>query len=811
MTQMPRPATHSAAQMPKGHSKTARDLMPTAHSATVTSTDAIIAATRHDDLPPHAVHTLSANRDSPDPDQSRPAWTALAERALTLRVPERQAFRSSGQISPLSASALSAQAEFMADLIADHPDLDGVAHSAIASHPDPAYRSTPLARTLTSQQITAMIAAQDDPWAMDRDTKLLRPPYDLDLINVLTLARLCATCVDQDSLDCVLSDGCATVITCSDDAEMAALSDCLTHGLKATPQAAGTAHAVPQRRIHIASIPADPGVKQSSALGHGRALLAETGPVVILATATTALPPILARLPVLKLAPVDPDVILFALRELQSATGQISTAAVCAAMPAANDLAALPVDALMLAFRSKGPIRTAACLADLCAALTPAIDNTQTEAGPVLEELAGLGAARLPLSGIVSDLRAYASGTLPWADVTSGLILAGPPGTGKTTLAAAIARSAGLPLIATTCSDWHLKGRFYEMLDAMAAAFEAARSRAPAVLFIDEIDTLGSREGQNDQNSTYNRHIINAALSQIDGLQSRDGVMIIGATNYPEMLDPALTRPGRLGKTIRILPPLERDLADVFRYHLKQDLPQADLSQLARAAAGASMADVMGAVQAARATARAADRAMTAADLKAAVDDRYLPVPDALRLRRAVYAAGRIVAAHVTASAEPLSVTICGDDCRTELRARAHASDPQAILASLICSLAGRAAEEDMMGSASGTAGGSSKSDLAQATREAIKEDLSLGRGTHLIWHAAMEDPAVLFARHKGLRDTVNRRLLTAYSRARHIVAANRAAVEAIAAHLVVDGHIDRETLRDLLLFCTDQPPALPS
>ena len=116
-----------------------------------------------------------------------------------------------------------------------------------------------------------------------------------------------------------------------------------------------------------------------------------------------------------------------------------------------------------------------------------------------------------------------------------------------------------------------------------------------------------------------------------------------------------------------------------------------------------------------------------------------------------------------------------------------------------------------MMGSASGTAGGSSKSDLAQATREAIKEDLSLGRGTHLIWHAAMEDPAVLFARHKGLRDTVNRRLLTAYSRARHIVAANRAAVEAIAAHLVVDGHIDRETLRDLLLFCTDQPPALPS
>jgi ATP-dependent Zn protease len=759
---------------------------------------------------------------------------AVAERALNLREPGRQSLRDAGLMSQFTAFALSTQADVIAGLIADHPDMNGAdtsAGDAIGAGIDGVtivsgrtWPSVPLATKLTPPQIAGMIAAQDDPWAIDRDAGTCRPPYDLDLTELLPLARLCAACVNQAGIDRVLSDGCVTVIICADDAEMTALSDMLYTSLRATPHADGTPHVTPQRRVHVVIVPADPGPTQTGMLDRARDKLKLAGPLVILTTGATALPPVLARLPVLRLASLGHDAILFALRELQSATGVISTAAVRAALPSAAGLTAglatLALDDLTLAFRARGPLRTAARLADLCAQHTAAsVDgganagseasaDTSTNAGPLLDDLPGLGAARTPLRQIVSDLRAYANGTLPWADVTSGLILAGPPGTGKTTLAAAIARSAGLPLIATTCSDWHLKGRFFEMLAAMAAAFEEARARAPAVLFIDEIDTLGSRAGRSDHNSSYDRHIINAVLARIDGNQGRDGVLIIGATNYPDLLDPALVRPGRLGKTIRILPPQERELAAVFRYHLGQDLPQIDLGPVARGAAGASMAEVMGAVQAARATARAADRAMTTADLTAAVGDRHPPVSDDLRLRIAVHEAGHIVAAHVTRSAEPLSVSLSGTDGRADMRVLPHSGDARAVTASLIRSLAGRAAEEEVLGTTSGGAGGGPNSDFAHATREAITEVLSLGRDDRLIWHPATEDPAVLFARHKGLRDTVDHRLQAAYARARSIVSANRAAVEAIAAHLVVDGHVDRDTLRDLLVFCRKRVPS---
>lgn len=822
--------------MPDARRSKAGDRM---HTAPAAKTPAITAGTTptapHAGKCPNTAHPVDTTPRATGTSDSPPAWVAVAERALNLREPDRQALRDARLVSQFRAFALSTQAEFIAGVIADHPDLDETDISAgdfnddgtdgVTSLSGGTLPSIPLATTLTAPQIAAMIAAQDDPWAIDRDTGMCRPPYDLDLTEVLPLARLCATCGDQAGIDAVLSDGCATIIICADDAEMTALSDMLYTGLRATPHAAGTSHATPQRRPLVVTVKAETGSAQVGMWDRTRAKLKVPGALVILATDATALPPVLARLPVLRLAPLGVAELLFALRELQSATGVISTAAVCATLPPAATLTAglatLVLDDLTLAFRARGPLRTAACLADLCAQQSTAGTDggahagadtgagTKTTTGPLLDDLPGLGAARDPLRQIARDLQAYASGTLPWADVTGGLILAGPPGTGKTTLAAAIARSAGVPLIATTCSDWHLKGRFSEMLAAMAAAFDEARARAPAVLFIDEIDTLGSRAGRSDHNASYDRHVINAVLAQIDGTQGRDGVLIIGATNYPDMLDPALVRPGRLGKTIRILPPQERELAAVFRYHLGPDLPQVDLGPVARAAAGASMADVMGMVQAARATARKADRVMTAADLTAAVGDRHPPVSDTLRLRIAIHEAGHVVAAHVTGSAEPCSVTLTGAGGHADLRVLPHTSDTRAVTASLICSLAGRAAEEEVLGSTSGGAGSGPGSDLAHATREAITEVLSLGRGDRLIWYPATDDPAALFARHKGLRDTVDRRLQAAYARARSLVSANRAAVEAIAAHLVVDGHLDRDTLGDLLVFCRNRGPGM--
>ena len=661
----------------------------------------------------------------------------------------------------------------------------------------------PLATALDAAQSSALLAAHDDPWAMDLATRLYHAPGDLNLTYVLPLARFCAACGDQPGIDGILSDGSATVILCDGSREVAGLAAALLTTRLATPHAAGTSHAIPHLKPRVVTLPTGAGSGRAIAMASACDGLKGAEALVVLAEDATDLSHALAMLPILQMPPLDRDMILYTLRTLQSATGLISTDAVQDILPSSTALAGLTLDTLLHAFRARGPLRVAARIAELAAAQPTPIAAGQD--GPQLADLPGLGAARAQLFELVADMRAHAAGTLPWGEVTSGLILAGPPGTGKTTLAAAIARSAGVPLIATTCSDWHRGGRFNDMIAAMSAVFEDARSRAPAVLFIDEIDSLGSRSARADQNASYNRHVINAVLSQIDGAQGRDGVVIIGATNYAELLDPALTRPGRLGHTIHIAPPSERELPDVFRHHLGRDLPQIDLAPIARSAAGATMADVMSMVQAARAATRATGRALTTADLTAAVGDRYSPVSDALRMRHAIRAAAHIAAAHITGHARPVSATLTADGARTEVQPVAHSHDPAAVSAALITTLAGRAAEAILLGAPSGLAGGGPTSDLACATKTALTEALSLGRGDGLTWQVSDTDPALLFARHRGLRDTVDRRLHTAYARARALIEGNRAAVDAIAAHLVVDGHVDRDTLRDLLVFCVAQ------
>jgi ATP-dependent Zn protease len=149
---------------------------------------------------------------------------------------------------------------------------------------------------------------------------------------------------------------------------------------------------------------------------------------------------------------------------------------------------------------------------------------------------------------------------------------------------------------------------------------------------------------------------------------------------------------------------------------------------------------------------------------------------------------------------------VSGGGGHVEVQVLPHANEKEAVTATLMRHLAGRAAEDVLLGSVSGGAGGSDTSDLANATRAAISEALSLGRGGDLIWHPVDEPPAVLFARHPGLKDCVLKRVKGAYAGARALIRNNRKAVEMIASHLVVDGHLDQADLRDLLLFCRTAP-----
>ena len=789
------------------------------HAAAITSqasadaVDHITASAAPDTSTPIKVSTSC---DAP----ARPAWAVPAQIALDRLVPERRAHLGRGLAQMLGALALHREAmeaetvlppadhrleteiDESSDPIDDPAILDW---QAMKAQEEPARTGppVPLAVTLSSQKVLEMIEGGEDPFAVDSATGLTRPPYAVDARQVLVLARLCASFGDQAGVDAALGDGGAVAILCADEPEMAALAEVIRMAVRATPVKVGDRRPLPPLRPQIVSLLASSRSTRESSHEAAVKALCTPRPLVVLAMDPAHLTGVLAQLPALTLAPVDAEVVLFTLREVATGTGQLDETAVRAVLPDDRSLAHMAMDSLLLALRSPGPIKAACRLAEL--AQMPVVVRS-APSGPDLDALPGLGPARARLTRIAADLRAFVTGELPWEDVSNGLILEGPPGTGKTTIAACLARSAQMSFVPVTCTDWFRAGRFEVMLQAMHETFEAAHRAAPCLLFIDEIDSLRDRSGKQDRNSSWNAAVVNAVLPLLDGAAGHRGVYIVGATNHPEHLDAAILRAGRLGQRIHIAPPRERELPDVFRHHLGADLAGVDLASVARRGAGMTPADVKASVQEARSLARAARRSLQLADLAAAVGTTHPAVPAALRRRVAVHEAGHVVAAHVAGHARPVAATLSGAVGHAEMELVPHAGDRTAVTATLVRHLAGRAAEDVLLGNVSDDAGGSAASDLAQATRAALQEALSLGRGNDLAWHPATEDPAVLYGRHRGLRDRITRRLDGAYARACSIIRADRTAVEAIAAHLVVDGHLDEADLRDLLVYCTERP-----
>jgi len=238
-------------------------------------------------------------------------------------------------------------------------------------------------------------------------------------------------------------------------------------------------------------------------------------------------------------------------------------------------------------------------------------------------DVAGVDEAEQELKEIVEFLRNPRKYTTLGGRIPKGVLLVGPPGTGKTLLARAVAGEAKVPFFSLSGSE------FVEMFVGVGAArvrdlFQQAEQKAPCIIFIDELDALGRARVQSPMGSHEEREqTLNQLLAEMDGFDSRKAIIIMGATNRPEVLDPALLRPGRFDRQVLVDKPDVRGREEVLRIHTKQVklAPTVDLRKVAARTAGFAGADLANLVnEAALLAARKDKSAVEMLDFDEAID-----------------------------------------------------------------------------------------------------------------------------------------------------------------------------------------------
>jgi hypothetical protein len=153
-----------------------------------------------------------------------------------------------------------------------------------------------------------------------------------------------------------------------------------------------------------------------------------------------------------------------------------------------------------------------------------------------LESMPGYGEAKDWGMQLSDDLADWKSGRIPWSDVDTGLLLSGPSGVGKTIYARALANTCDVDLVVASAARWQSRGHLGDMQKAMFASFDEAKKKAPAILFIDEVDSFTDRDREQSHNSSYVRQVINSFLECLDGTAGREGVVVVGACNNPTIV-----------------------------------------------------------------------------------------------------------------------------------------------------------------------------------------------------------------------------------------------------------------------------------
>lgn len=633
------------------------------------------------------------------------------------------------------------------------------------------------------------------------DPRILRP----DPRHLQALLRLSHALGSLENWEACLAPGALTLVETGASGLIDPLYTVLQHGfagdLHVTNQSDALGDLALHRLVGYSSDGRAPTAHSRRDIARTlEAILANPTPAVVLVESLDVLTEAQQRLfgTPLTLPPLTRE-ILAAQIELGGHGFEGSEADLQAALP--DDAMLAEVDMTTLSFALR-----AGDLSELCARLVPppaapleVVNPVAT--GPTLSELPIPADLKELLTQVSADLLAWQAGTLDWSEISRGVLLVGPPGVGKTETGRALARGADIAFVECSMNHGLTEDRsLTPTLARIKESFDRAKAAAPSVLFLDEIDAIGNRATAVGHNASYDRRFVTALNEMIDGFEGREGDFIIGTANYLDHIDPALRRSGRFDRVMRIGLPDRTALTQILRLHLGGDLPDADLDRLAADAVGASGADVAAAIRSARGLARG--RSETFAEhhlLEILGGKRHHEHPDLAR-RIAIHEAGHAIVASCVEHPKPIRIAFVGRGAETTYAPCSGPGTRTERDGRLATMMAGREAEILMLGEAAEGSGGSSASDLAQATLLVLREELSLGLGENgALWLDEAPDPAIWFLRDPKLRTRVEARLAQAAEVARGVLEARKEVIERIADVVMGRREVEGEVLEGVL------------
>ena len=434
-------------------------------------------------------------------------------------------------------------------------------------------------------------------------------------------------------------------------------------------------------------------------------------------------------------------------------------------------------------------------------------------------DVAGIDEAREELEEIVDFLKDPGKFQRLGGKIPRGCLLVGPPGTGKTLLARAIAGESGVPFFSISGSD------FVEMFVGVGASrvrdmFEQGKKNAPCIIFIDEIDAVGRHRGVGIGGGNDEREqTLNQLLVEMDGFSDNEGVIIIAATNRPDVLDPALLRPGRFDRQITVANPDIKGREAILKVHLKNvpTAPDVDINVLARGTPGFSGADLANLInEGALLAARKDKKVVTQSDFEAAkdkvmmgVERKSMVMSDEEKKMTAYHEAGHAVVSVFLPASDPIhKATIIPRGRALGMVMRLPEADKISYLrdkmyADLAVSMAGRVAEDITFGYDKVSSGASS--DISYATQ--------LANAMVTEWGMSEEIGPVYCDSHDGkghatrvseqkiakIDEEVRRLIEEAQSQAKEILTANDKAFKAVAEGLLEHETLTGDEIKDII------------